>query len=147
MPLYGVPMSEFTSETSGAAQEEVSGIQASPEHNAANDVASPSGASDSTPSDSTPSDSTPTDSTPPDSTPSDSSGSAAGETLGASTPGDDALEKDPSDWVSGDDPITPSQKSYLDTLARQNGEELSADLTKAEASQHIERLKSQLGQE
>ncbi len=68
------------------------------------------------------------------------------ETLGASTPGDDALEKDPSEWVSGDDPITASQKSYLDNLARQAGEELSADLTKAEASQHIERLKGQLGQ-
>ena len=58
-----------------------------------------------------------------------------------------ALEKDPSEWVSGDDPITPAQKSYLDTLARQAGEELPADMTKAEASQHIERLKSQLGLE
>ena len=99
-------MSEFTSETSQAAQEEVSGVQASPESNEG----------------------------------------GAGETLGASTPGNDALEKDPNDWVSGDDPITPSQKSYLDTLARQAGEELSADLSKAEASQHIERLKTQLGQ-
>jgi hypothetical protein len=69
----------------------------------------------------------------------------AGETLGASTPGNDALEKDPSDWVSGDDPITPSQKSYLDTLARQAGEELPADMTKAEASQHIERLRDRTG--
>ena len=65
-----------------------------------------------------------------------------GETLGASTPGNDALEKDPSDWVSGDDPMTPSQKSYLDTLAKQAGEELPANLNKAEASQHIDRLKS-----
>ena len=70
-----------------------------------------------------------------------------GETLGASTPGNDALEKDPSDWVSGDDPITPSQKSYLDTLARQAGEELPADMTKAEASQHIDRLRAQTGKE
>jgi Protein of unknown function (DUF3072) len=67
------------------------------------------------------------------------------ETLGASSPGEDALQRDPSEWVSGDDPITPAQKSYLDTLAKQAGEELSADMTKAEASQHIERLKSQLG--
>ena len=37
--------------------------------------------------------------------------------------------------------MTASQKSYLDTLAKQAGEELPADLTKAEASQHIERLK------
>jgi hypothetical protein len=69
------------------------------------------------------------------------------ETLGASSPGQDALQRDPSEWVSGADPITPAQKSYLDTLARQAGEELPADLSKAEASQHIERLKSQLGLE
>ena len=58
---------------------------------------------------------------------------------------DSALQKDPSDWISGDDPITAAQRSYLDTLARQAGEELPADLSKAEASQHIDRLKSQLG--
>ena len=69
------------------------------------------------------------------------------ETIGASTPGNDTLEKDPSDWVSGDDPMTASQKSYLDTLARQAGEELPADMTKAEASQHIDRLRSQTGKE
>lgn len=70
-----------------------------------------------------------------------------GETLGAARDAettDPALERDPSEWVSGDDPITEAQKSYLDTLVRQAGEELSADLTKAEASQHIERLKDQL---
>lgn len=68
------------------------------------------------------------------------------EMLGASEPTDDpALEKDPADWVSGDDPITAAQKSYLDTLARQAGEELPADMSKAEASQHIERLREQTG--
>ena len=72
---------------------------------------------------------------------------AGRETLGASAPGNDALEKDPAEWVSGADPITPAQTSYLDTLARQAGEELPADLTKAEASQHIERLKGRLGQD
>jgi hypothetical protein len=68
-------------------------------------------------------------------------------TIGASatTDQDPALQKDPSEWVSGEDPITASQRSYLDTLARQAGEELPADLSKAEASQHIDRLKSQLG--
>lgn len=66
-----------------------------------------------------------------------------GEMLGAtgSTAGDNALEKDPSDWVSGDDPMTEAQKSYLDTLAKQAGEQLPANMTKAEASQHIDRLK------
>jgi len=58
---------------------------------------------------------------------------------------DPALQKDPREWVSGDDPMTPAQKSYLDTLARQAGEQLPADLSKAEASEHIERLKSKLG--
>ena len=68
-------------------------------------------------------------------------------TIGATAAADQdpALQKDPSEWVSGDDPITASQRSYLDTLARQAGEELPADLSKAEASQHIDRLKSQLG--
>jgi hypothetical protein len=71
----------------------------------------------------------------------------ATDTIGASSSdvSDSALEKDPSDWVSGDDPMTTAQRSYLDTLARQAGEELPADLSKAEASQHIDRLKSQLG--
>ncbi|GAA1131744.1 DUF3072 domain-containing protein [Citricoccus alkalitolerans] len=65
-----------------------------------------------------------------------------GETIGATSEADDpALEKDPEDWVSGDDPMTEAQKSYLDTLARQAGEELPADLTKAEASEHIDRLR------
>jgi hypothetical protein len=65
-------------------------------------------------------------------------------TLGASTPSDSGnLEKDPSDWVSGDDPMTEAQRSYLDTLARQAGEELPADLNKAEASENIDRLRSE----
>jgi hypothetical protein len=68
-------------------------------------------------------------------------------TIGASSEGnqDPTLQKDPSDWVSGDDPMTAAQRSYLDTLAKQAGEELPAELSKAEASQHIDRLKSQLG--
>lgn len=65
------------------------------------------------------------------------------ETIGASSPQDSGLEKDPEDWVSGDDPMTPAQRSYLDTLARSAGEELPADLTKAEASEHIDRLKGE----
>ena len=71
------------------------------------------------------------------------------ETLGASRPegGDPSLEKDPSEWVTGGDPITAAQKSYLDTLARQAGEELPADMTKGEASEHIERLREKTGKE
>jgi hypothetical protein len=33
------------------------------------------------------------------------------ETLGSSTPGGAALQRDPAEWVSGDDPITPANRS------------------------------------
>ena len=69
----------------------------------------------------------------------------SGETLGGSPEPGNTAAKDPSDWVTGDEPMTGAQRSYLDTLAREAGEELSADLTKAEASEHIERLQSKTG--
>ncbi len=91
---------------------------------------------------------TPTQPTPEQPT---SDASTEPEMLGATdattSTDDPSLEKDPSDWVSGGDPITESQKSYLDTLARQAGEELPADMTKAEASQHIDRLRSATGKD
>ena len=65
------------------------------------------------------------------------------ETLGGPEKSD--TEKDPSTWVTGGEPATGAQKSYLDTLARQAGEEISADLTKAEASENIERLQEETG--
>lgn len=69
-----------------------------------------------------------------------------GDTIGADTPGRaSTTEKDPSEWVTGDEPMTGAQRSYLDTLARQAGEQLPADLTKAEASEHIDRLQQQTG--
>ncbi|GGF37022.1 hypothetical protein GCM10007298_35960 [Williamsia phyllosphaerae] len=67
------------------------------------------------------------------STPEDS-----GEVLGADA--GNTTEKDPSDWVTGDEPMTGAQRSYLDTLARDAGETISADLNKAEASEEIDRL-------
>ena len=54
-------------------------------------------------------------------------------------------EKDPADWATGGEPMTGPQRSYLDTLAREGGEELPADLTKAQASEHIERLQEKTG--
>lgn len=54
--------------------------------------------------------------------------------------------KDPKDWKSGDDPATPSQQSYLETLAEQADEKPpAADLTKAEASEEIDRLRQEAG--
>jgi hypothetical protein len=68
------------------------------------------------------------------------------ETLGArGADADDAASKDPADWVTGDEPMTAAQASYLDTLAREAGEELPADLTKAQASIEIDRLQSATG--
>ena len=62
------------------------------------------------------------------------------EVLGG--PQGDTTRKDPEEWVTGDEPMTGAQRSYLDTLAREAGEQLSADLTKAEASEHIDRLQA-----
>jgi hypothetical protein len=53
--------------------------------------------------------------------------------------------KDPSDWVTGDEPMTGPQASYLQTLAREAGEDVEDDLTKAEASEEIDRLQEQTG--
>jgi hypothetical protein len=59
-----------------------------------------------------------------------------------------AAIKDPKDWKSGDDPATPSQQSYLETLAEQADEQPPAgDLTKAEASEEIDRLRQEAGLE
>ena len=55
-------------------------------------------------------------------------------------------EKDPENWVSGDDPITGAQASYLATLCEEAGVELPpADLSKADASKRIDELKEKLG--
>jgi hypothetical protein len=62
------------------------------------------------------------------------------ETIGGTTSSDTV--KHPDDWVTGDEPMTGAQASYLGTLAREAGEELPADLTKAQASEHIERLQA-----
>lgn len=54
-------------------------------------------------------------------------------------------EKDPTDWVTGDEPMTGPQRSYLSTLAQEAGRELPADLTKAQASEMIDELQQQTG--
>ncbi|WP_370326112.1 DUF3072 domain-containing protein [Euzebya sp.] len=52
-------------------------------------------------------------------------------------------EKDPAQWVSGDEPMTGAQQSYLTTLAEETGREIPADLTKAQASELIDELQAQ----
>jgi len=54
-------------------------------------------------------------------------------------------EKDPEDWVTGDEPMTGPQRSYLETLGREAGEDVDPDLTKAEASERIEQLQAKTG--
>ena len=56
------------------------------------------------------------------------------------------MEKDPEDWVTGDEPMTGAQASYLKTLSEEAHEPdaFDANLDKAEASRRIDRLKEKL---
>jgi hypothetical protein len=54
-------------------------------------------------------------------------------------------ERPTDEWVTGDEPMTGPQQSYLQTLTSEAGEEQKRDLTKAEASQEIERLQQVTG--
>jgi hypothetical protein len=53
--------------------------------------------------------------------------------------------KPPEEWVTGDEPLTGPQASYLETLAREAGEDVPDGLTKAEASTLIDRLQEKTG--
>lgn len=55
-----------------------------------------------------------------------------------------ALQRDPDEWKSGDEPMTVghAQRSYLETLSRETGEEFDDALTKAEASKRIDELRA-----
>ncbi|WP_116511837.1 DUF3072 domain-containing protein [Micromonospora sp. B006] len=57
----------------------------------------------------------------------------------------DAAVKDPDDWVTGDEPPTAAQESYLHTLAQEAGEPVPEGLTKAEASRRIDELQAETG--
>ncbi|WP_205874055.1 DUF3072 domain-containing protein [Mycobacterium camsae] len=54
-------------------------------------------------------------------------------------------EKDPADWVTGDEPMTGPQRSYVQTLAQEAGADIPDNLTKAQASQVIEELQQRTG--
>lgn len=55
------------------------------------------------------------------------------------------MEKDPDRWVTGDEPMTGAQRSYLHTLAEEAHEDIADDLTKAEASKKIDELQEKTG--
>ena len=54
---------------------------------------------------------------------------------------DPVLQKDPDEWKTGDEPMTSAQRSYLETLAQDTGEEVDENLTKADASKRIDELR------
>lgn len=55
------------------------------------------------------------------------------------------MEKDPQDWVTGDEPMTGAQRSYLKTLCEEAKEPFDETLTKADASRRIDELQDKTG--
>ena len=57
------------------------------------------------------------------------------------------LQKDPEDWVTGDEPMTGAQASYLKTLSEEahDADGFDPELTKREASERIEELQERTG--
>ena len=53
--------------------------------------------------------------------------------------------KDPDHWVTGDEPMTGAQASYLQTLSEEAGEEFEPELSKADASKKIDELQDRTG--
>ena len=54
-------------------------------------------------------------------------------------------QKDPAEWTTGDEPMTAAQESYLRTLAHEAGEDVPGGLTKAQASELIDKLQGRSG--
>ena len=54
-------------------------------------------------------------------------------------------EKDPEDWVTGDEPMTGPQASYLQTLCQEAGVDFDPSLPKAQASERIDALQAKTG--
>jgi hypothetical protein len=55
------------------------------------------------------------------------------------------MQKEPDDWVTGDEPMTGAQKSYLKTLCEEAREPFDERLTKAQASKRIDELQEVAG--
>ena len=60
-------------------------------------------------------------------------------------PRPEGAQRDPDEWVTGDESMTGPQASYLKTLATEAGEEVDENLTKAEASRKIDELQERTG--
>lgn len=77
----------------------------------------------------------------------DTDATGQGSTPQGTTPQGPA-RKDPADWTTGDEPITGPQRSYLETLLQQAGEDAPDDLdrlSKSEASRRIDELQDRTG--
>lgn len=55
------------------------------------------------------------------------------------------MEKDPADWVTGDEPMTGAQRSYLKTLSEEAKQPFDETLSKAAASRRIDELQALTG--
>jgi hypothetical protein len=55
------------------------------------------------------------------------------------------MQKDPDDWVTGEEPMTGAQKSYLKTLCEEAKQPFDDRLTKAQASKRIDELQAMTG--
>jgi hypothetical protein len=55
-----------------------------------------------------------------------------------------ALQRDPDEWRTGEEPMTDAQRSYLETLCRETGEEFDDTLSKTDASKRIDELRGAL---
>ncbi|TFZ06767.1 DUF3072 domain-containing protein [Ramlibacter henchirensis] len=55
------------------------------------------------------------------------------------------MEKDPKDWVTGDEPMTGAQRSYLKTLCEEAKQPFDENLSKADASRRIDELQAITG--
>jgi hypothetical protein len=81
---------------------------------------------------------------------SDKAGKRRSRDLGRMTPDEPTPamqnpEKDPEEWTTGDEPMTGPQRSYLQTLCREAGEEFDSTLSKAAASKKIDELQEKTG--
>ena len=52
------------------------------------------------------------------------------------------LQRHPDEWKTGDEPMTDAQRSYLETLCRETGQDFDESLSKADASKRIDELRA-----
>jgi hypothetical protein len=77
--------------------------------------------------------------------PDQQSGTAGGGDIKQEQSPGSNTQKDPDAWVTGDEPATGAQRSYLQTLAEEAHEQVPDDLSKADASKKIDELQERTG--